>query len=391
MSVAQIALSVILVLGAGLIVKSTAKLLRTDPGLNAEGLLTMKVFLPHTPPSVEEHRHIVGFYQEVEARLEALPGVVSASAVSALPLSADGLFSNMPFQVEGEAYPAEDAGPRANWNIVGMDFFETTGIPLVRGRGFSREDLAGGEAVAVLSQAFALALFQDEDPVGRRIRPMSTLVSDTLLEIVGVVGDVRYMDLADADRGVVYVPQEQTSWREMAMVVRFQGDPGVREEEVREAVWQVDPDVPVVEVRTMSQVASRTLAAPRFAAVLVAGFAILALTLAVVGVYGVISYSVRQRHHELGVRKALGAEGADIGRLLVGEGAKLALLGMGIGLPAGLALARLLSGLLYEVSTSDPAVVIGVPVLLAVVAVMAAYQPARRAARIDPLGVLRGE
>ena len=218
---------------------------------------------------------------------------------------------------------------------------------------------------------------------------MSGLVSDTLLEIVGVVGDVRYMDLADAGRSVVYVPQEQSVWREMAMVVRFEGDPRGRVAEAREAIWAVEPDVPVVEVRTMDQVASRTLAAPRFAATLVAGFAILALTLAVVGVYGVISYSVRQRHHELGVRKALGAEGADIRRLLVGQGAKLALLGIGIGLPAGLALARLLSGLLFEVSTSDPAVVIGVTVVLAGAALLAAFLPARRAARIDPMEVIR--
>jgi putative ABC transport system permease protein len=389
MSVVQIALSVVLVLGAGLIVKSTARLLRSDPGLQAEGLLTMKLFLPHVPPSADEHRHIVQFYQGVEAELEALPGVVSASAVSALPLSADGLFSNVPFQVEGAEYAADDAGPRANWNIVGMDFFETMGIPLVRGRGFSAEALEGGESVAVISQAFAQALFADEDPVGRRIRPQRTLVSDTVIQIVGVVGDVRYMDLADAARSVIYVPQERTSWREMAMVVRFRGDPRLREAEVRDAVWRVDPDVPVVEVRTMEQVASSTLAAPRFAAVLVAGFAILALTLAMVGVYGVISYSVRQRHHELGVRKALGAEEGDIGRLLVGQGAKLALLGIGIGLPAGLVLARLLSGLLFEVSTSDPAVVIGVPVLLAGVALLAAFLPARRAARIDPMEVIR--
>jgi predicted lysophospholipase L1 biosynthesis ABC-type transport system permease subunit len=232
-------------------------------------------------------------------------------------------------------------------------------------------------------------MFFDQDPVGKRIRPLSDVVTDSLLEVVGVVGDVRYMDLADAHRNVVYVPQAQSAWRSMAMVVRFEGDPAGRAAEVRDAIWAVDPTVPVTEVRTMEEVASTSLAAPRFATALVVSFALLALTLAVVGLYGVINYSLRQRYHELAVRKALGAEGTDIGRLLVGEGARLAGIGIAIGLPAGIALTRLLSGLLYEVSASDPLVLAGVPALLALVAVTAALLPARRAARVDPMVALR--
>ncbi len=389
MTAAQLAVSVVLVLGASLIVKSTVRLLQTDPGFRAEGLLTMKVFLPHYAPGSPEDQRIPQMYQMFTERLGALPGAVSASAVSALPLSADGLFDYLPFAVDGREDPLDRTGHFANWNIVGAEFFETMGIPLIRGRAFSQDDASTGPQVVILSESLAREMFRNQDPVGRKIRPLSEVVTDTLLEVVGVVGDVRYMDLADADRNVVYVPQAQSAWRAMAMVVRFESDPAGRAAEVRDAIWAVDPTIPVTEVRTMEQVASRSLAAPRFATVLVAGFALLALTLAVVGLYGVINYSLRQRYHELAVRKALGAEGTDIGRLIVGEGSRLAVIGIAIGLPAGVALTRLLSGLLYEVSASDPLVMVSVPLLLALVAVTAALVPARRAARVDPMVVLR--
>jgi putative ABC transport system permease protein len=389
MTAAQLAVSVVLVLGASLIVKSTVRLLQTDPGFRAEGLLTMKVFLPHYAPGSPEDQRIPQMYQMFTGRLGALPGAVSASAVSALPLSADGLFDYLPFAVDGREDPLDRTGHFANWNIVGAEFFETMGIPLIRGRAFSQDDASTGPQVVILSESLAREMFRNQDPVGRKIRPLSEVVTDTLLEVVGVVGDVRYMDLADADRNVVYVPQAQSAWRAMAMVVRFESDPAGRAAEVRDAIWAVDPTIPVTEVRTMEQVASRSLAAPRFATVLVAGFALLALTLAVVGLYGVINYSLRQRYHELAVRKALGAEGTDIGRLIVGEGSRLAVIGIAIGLPAGVALTRLLSGLLYEVSASDPLVMVSVPLLLALVAVTAALVPARRAARVDPMVVLR--
>ncbi|UCC82972.1 MAG: ABC transporter permease [Gemmatimonadota bacterium] len=389
MTVIQLAVSLVLVLGASLIAKSTVRLLRTDPGFRGEGLLTMKVFMPHYAPGSPEDQRIGPTFQEFAERLAALPGAVSASAVSALPLSADGLFDYLPFAVDGREDPVDRTGHFANWNIVGVEFFETMGIPLIRGRAFSRNDAPTGPQVAILSESLAREMFFDQDPVGRRIRPLSEVVTDSLLEVVGVVGDVRYMDLADARRNVVYVPQMQSAWREMAIVVRFDGDPAGRATEVRHAIWAVDPTVPVTEVRTMEEVAATSLAAPRFATALVVGFALLALTLAIVGLYGVINYSLRQRHHELAVRKALGAEGTDIGRLLVGEGARLAGVGIAIGLPAGIALTRLLSGLLYEVSASDPVVLAGAPALLALVAVTAALLPARRAARVDPMGALR--
>ncbi len=390
MSVIQLALSVVLVLGASLAVKSTVGLLQTDPGFRKDGVLSMKVFLPHYTPGSPEDRRIPQKYREFTERLEALPGVVSASAVAGLPLSADGLFDNYPVWAEGVADLSEGASHFANWNIAGVDFFSTMGIPLSRGRTFSAEDLPTGPEVAILSESLARDLFSNQDPIGKRIRSRPRITEDPL-EVVGVVGDVRYTDLSDAARNVVYVPQSQSYWRAMAIVVRFEGDPARHTDEVREAIWAVDPSAPVTEVRTMEQLTSNFLAAPRFVTTLVTLFAGLALVLAVVGVYGVINVSARQRYHELGVRKALGADGGDIGRLLVGQGAKLAIAGIVLGLPAGLALTRLMSGLLFEVRTSDPAILLGVPVLLAVCAVTAATLPAWRATRIDPVEALRME
>jgi putative ABC transport system permease protein len=190
---------------------------------------------------------------------------------------------------------------------------------------------------------------------------------------------------------VIYVPQSQTYWRAMAMVVRFSGDPTGRANDVREAIWSVDASAPVTEVRTMAQLTSESLAAPRLVTTLVNAFAALALILAIVGVYGVINVSLRQRYHELGVRKALGADGGDVGRLLVGQGARLALTGIVLGLPAGIALARILSGLLFEVQATDPIILFAVPLVLGLSAVLAASLPARKAARIDPVEALRME
>jgi predicted permease len=232
MSVIQLALSVVLVLGASLAAKSTVGLVQTDPGFREEGVLTMKVFLPHYPPDSPEGRMEAQVYRAFTERLAGLPGAVSASAVSALPLSADGLFDYLPFQVVGGADPMNGEAHFANWNIVGVDFFETMGIPHSRGRAFSRDDRSTGPKVAILSESFARELFPNQDPVGKRIRSSSTVVSGDPLEVVGVVGDVRYTDLADAGGNVVYVPQSQSAWRAMAMVLRVEGDPGGRADEV---------------------------------------------------------------------------------------------------------------------------------------------------------------
>ncbi len=390
MGVAQIALSVVLVLGASLAAKSTIGLVRTNPGFVGEGVLSMKVFLPHYAPGSPEDRMIGSTYQAFTERLEALPGVTSAAAVSGLPLSADGLFEDYPVWIEGVDDPSGRTNHFANWNIVGSEFFSAMTIPLVRGRLFNSSDGETDPRVAVLSESFASALFPNQNPIGQRIRSRPSITASSL-EVVGVVGDVRYTDLTDAGRPVVYVPMSQVTWREMAMVVRFAGDPTGRVDEVREAIWAIAPSAPVTEVRTMTQLTSHALATPRFVTGLVAIFAILALLLAVIGVYGIINVSLRQRYHELGVRKALGAGAGQIGRLLVGQGARLALLGIVIGLPIGMAMTRTMSSLLFEVRTHDITVLIGVPLLLAVCALLAAALPARRASSIDPAEALRSE
>jgi putative ABC transport system permease protein len=390
MSVLQLALSAVLVLGASLTAKSTMRLLATDPGFQEEDVLSMKIFVPHYAPGSPEDRKIGQKYRDFTERIKSLPGVVSAATVSGLPLSPDGLFDNVPVWADGGADQFDAANHHANWNIVGRDFFSTMGIPLQRGRTFNETEIPTGPGVAIINESFARELFPNQDPIGSRIRSHDR-ITESPLEVIGVVGDVSYTDLTDSGRNVVYVSQSQTYWRAMAMVVRFDGDPRGRASEVREAIWSVDPAAPITEVRTMTDLTAESLAAPRLVTALVNTFAALALTLAAIGVYGVISVSVRQRYHELGVRKALGAGGGDIGRLLLGQGTKLAILGIGIGLPVGLALSRLLSGLLFDVRATDPVVLFGVPLLLAACAILAAAIPARRAARIDPVEALRGE
>jgi putative ABC transport system permease protein len=390
-SVIQLALSVILVLGASLTVKSTMKLLGTDPGFREENLLVMKLFLPHRAPTPSEGEVTAQRYRQFVERLGTLPGVVSASVVSALPLSADGLFDHLPFRAEESEGALSEVEHFANWNIVGVEFFETMGIELSAGRSFSAQDLSTSPNVVILSQSFARRLFPNQDPIGKRIRSLSEVVTDNPMEVVGIATDVRYTDMADAGREVVYVPLSQSAWRAMAVVVRFTTDPSGRGQEVREAIWAVDPSIPVTEVRTMEAVASESLASESFATTLVTIFATLALFLALIGVYGVVNFSLRQRRHELGVRRALGAQGRDIGRLLLGEGLKLVAMGVALGLPAALFLFRSLSGLLFEVRTTDPLILVGVPALLGLVAFSASGLPALRAAAIEPVEAMRGE
>jgi predicted permease len=391
LSVIQLALSAVLLFGATLTAKSTIGLLRSDPGIRGEGVLTMKVFLPHHAPDSPEAQATAALYRAFTEQLEALPAALSAAAVSALPLSAGGLFDNLPFVVGGEPEPGADDTHFANWNIVGVGFFQTLGISLPRGRAFSREDLPTSPKVAILSESFARELFPDRNPLGEQIFPTSGVVADDPLEVVGVAVDIPYTSLSDSDRNVVYVPQTQSAWREMAMVVRFADDPTARVDEVKEAIWSIDPSVPVTEIRTMQRIAAESSAASRFASTLVAIFAALALALAVVGVYGVTNVSLRHRYRELGVRRALGADGRDLGRLLLLQGAKLGLLGVVAGLPAGLLLTRLLSGLLYDVGPNDPVIFVTVSLSLALIAVAAGVLPARKASKVDPMEALKAD
>jgi putative ABC transport system permease protein len=385
--VSEVALSLVLLVGAGLMVKSFAKLQRVDPGFRTEGVLTMQLSLPRS--RYAEERQVTDGIARIADRLRAVPGVRAAGAGSALPLGGGGFYLGRVFLAEG--MPEPPAGPDypANWNVVTPDYFVALQLLVLRGRAFTERDDAGSPPVVIVNETMARRMFPNGDALGKRIR--SWRDENELREIVGVVQDVRYMGRDDGPRGLVYVPHRQDTWRSMVLAVRTDGDPTRLAGELRDAVWSVDRDLAMANVTTMQQVLVASTAGPRFSMALLGAFAGLAVLLAAVGIYGVLSYSVSSRTHEIGVRMALGAQRGDVLRLVIKQGLALILVGVAAGLAAAYALAHVMANLLYEVSATDPAVFALVPLLLAVVALVACYVPARRATKVDPMVALRYE
>jgi putative ABC transport system permease protein len=277
--------------------------------------------------------------------------------------------------------------------MITLDYFRTLSIPLVKGRDFTARDDAGAPGVIIVNEAFARKFFPNEDPLGKRIKPgISTDENDPVMrEIVGVVGNVRHRSLSAAVEPEVYVPHAQIPLDSMSLVVKTGADARSLAGAVRNEVRALDKDLPVYNVKTLDDYLAMSVAQPRFNTLLLASFAALALVLTAVGLYGVMSYSVVQRTHEIGVRLALGAQSSDVLKLVVGQGMLLALIGTGLGLLASLAATRVLASLLYEVSAADPLIYAGITLLLTTVALLACYIPARRATKVDPMVALRYE
>jgi putative ABC transport system permease protein len=377
--VTEVGLSLILLIGAGLIVKSFERLMKVDPGFDPDRLLVFSIGLPPSATPAQQD----AFYQQVQDRVEAVPGAQSVGAVSRLPLT--GGNSDRGFKI-----PGSDKDYNADIRVSTTGYFHAMGIPLLKGRNFTEQDAHSSSQVAVVNETLARTVFPGQDPIGKYILDFGP--AKDKLQIVGVVGNVRHLGLESDPRPEVYLPFGQAHWPSVFMVVRAKtSDPLALTSGVQNAVWSVNKDIPLSNLRTMQDVIARSVVRRRFTTLLLAIFAGLAMLLAAVGLYGVMSYTVAQRTHEIGIRMALGAQKADVLKLVVRQGMSLVTLGVVLGIVASVAATRLMSGLLFGVSATDPAVFGGIAALLASVALAANYVPARRATEVDPMVALRYE
>jgi putative ABC transport system permease protein len=367
--------------------RSFLRLQQVDPGVHAENVLTLRISLPSAKYDVPEKRK--DFFNQLLERTRALPGVESAGAISDLPLSGGGWGRSL--TVEG--YPVLSVGqaPSINHCVITPGYFRAMGITLLDGRDFSDADARDTAKVVIIDERLAREYWPRESPLGKRIRFGPPENNEPWHTIVGVVGEVKHDSLNLPQRKSVYLPHAQIPVGGMALAVRTRGNPENLAAALRTQVRELDPNQPVTAVRTMSEILSRSVWQPRLYAILFGAFAVVALLLASVGIYGVMSYAVTQRTHEIGIRMALGAQRADVLRLVVGQGMWLALVGVGIGVLASLVLTRLMQSLLFSVTATDPATFTGVAVLLTFAALIACYIPARRATKVDPMIALRYE
>ncbi len=386
--VSEIALSLVLLIGAGLMIRSFARLTNVNPGFNPKNVFTMQVFLPRTKYS--EARDQAAFFKQVISRVEAIPGVETAGAISHLPLS--GMEESGNFSIEGR--PPEDASAGVavvDIRAISSNYFRAMGIPILMGRDFAQQDNEQSVPVAIISESIAARYFPGEDPIGKRIKRGSANSDLPWAEIVGVASDVRHSALEKQSRPQLYFLYLQNPFGYMTIVARTASSPESLTSAASKAVWDTDKDQPVAHAQTMERYLSETVASKRFNMTLLGVFAGVALILAAVGIYGVMSYSITQRTHEIGIRMALGAARRDVLRLVVGHAMTLAAVGVGIGLAASFALTRVMTSLLFEVTATDPLTFAAIPLMLAGVALAACFIPARRAMKVDPIVALRYE
>ncbi|MCI0486765.1 MAG: ABC transporter permease [Blastocatellia bacterium] len=384
--VSEIALALVLLVGGGLMIRSLQHLQAVDPGFDSEGLMTMRFSLP-----AQKYSRAQGdvFSQQLRERLRALPGVQAVALSSDLPLGSST--SAGPIILEGQTAVPADIEIRMYRHRVTPQFFSTLGIPLVKGRDFTADDHAQAPGVTIISEALAQRYWPGEDPIGKRLK--ETDAGDPWLSVVGVVRDVKYRRLpqnpnADPD---VYYPLLQAPNRDLHLAVRTEADPAGLTAAIRRELQKLDSDLPVYSVTTMAQQVAGQTTQARFSTWLLGIFGGLALVLATVGIYSVMAYAVEQRTHEIGIRLALGARVGDVLKLVIGQGMRLALLGVALGLGAALALTQLMKRLLFGVAAADPLTFGLIALLLILVALAACHVPARRATKVDPMVALRCE
>lgn len=384
--IGEIAVSFVLLMGAGLLINSFMHLRNLHPGFRANHLLTMKIPLSEVKYPDKERRS--PFYAEVLRRVQALPGVQSAAVAGNLPLTYDG--DSMPIGIEGRTDPPPDQRPDVILRVVGPGYFSTMGIPLVRGRDFSEQDKADSARVVIVSEKTARHFWPGENPIGKRLKPGSTSRNIPWIEIIGVVKDVRQNDFVSEPKMQMYMPYQQlNSFAPNALVVRTNVEPLSLAGAVRNAIWAVDKDQPVSNLRSMDEIVSEAVARQRFSMLLLGIFAALAMVLAAVGIYGVMSYSIAQRTREIGLRIALGAQKSDVLKMILRQGLRFVAAGLAIGLAASFVLTRVMASLLFGISATDPATFVSISLMLIAVALLASYIPAVRAMKIDPMLALR--
>ena len=382
--VAEVAMSIVLLVGAALLLRSFARLTNVDPGFRPEHVLAFRVALPGS--TYPESRHTVAFFNTLLEGLEALPEVTSAGMTQTLPMRGDYILS---FTIQGQPAPKPNEEPSANYRVASPNYFQALSIPLLRGRAFTDRDGEKSPQVAVVDQKFVERYFPDRDPIGQGIDIGNG--TDGFFEIVGVVGSIRLHSLEDNLAPTMYVPFAQSPVGSAWVVARTTGEPSALSAAVRQTVQGIDRALPAFAMTPLASVVSDSVAARRFSMLLLGMFAVIALFLAAVGLYGVVAYSVSQRTQEIGLRMAIGAQPGDVLRMVVGGGMKLALVGVAIGIACALGLARVVTTMLFEVTPFDPASYLATALVLLAVATLACYVPARRAMRVDPIVALRQE
>ena len=385
--ISELALAIVLLTGAGLLIRSFSRMQRIDPGFSTRNLLTFQITLPHaryeTPPQVA-----AGF-EQITSAIRRIPGVLSAAATSSLPVGGGGYYLGRVFLREGQPEPPATTDTQAAWSVIMPEYFATLGIRVLQGRQFNDHDTQQSPPVVIISRSMAKQMFPGQNPLGHRIR--SWRDENLYREIVGVVDDLHYDSLTEKIGNNVYVPHRQDTWGTLAVLVRTTGDPQALLPSLRRQVASVDSRLAIAAVKTMDQIVAAELARPRFSMFLLVIFGATALILAAIGTYGVMAYNVEQRVREIGIRMALGAARADVLKMVAGGAARLAGAGVLGGIAGAAALTRLMRTLLFGVSPTDVQTFALVAALLTFVALAAAYLPARRATRVDPTVTLRTE
>jgi predicted permease len=378
----EVALALVVLCGAGLMIESMSRLLGVDPGFNPKNTLVMSMSLPQEDLYNGPPGHPL-FCRDLDEHVSAIPGVVAVGAVGHLPLQGD---AGRSFAVEGQPDPGQGHRPGARYSVACPNYFKALGVPVLAGREFTHLDTVASPGVVIINQAMAQKFWPKESPVGRRI-----LEDGSWLTVVGVVGDVRHWGLDSESVPQFFRPYTQAAWPVMTVVVRTVGSPMSFTPAIKKAMGQVEPDRPVSGIDTMQNVVRDSVGSRSFTTLLLTAFAMLALALAAVGIIGVVSYSVAQRTHEIGIRMALGARTSDVLKLMLRGSMTWVAVGVCVGIAGALVLTRLLGTLLYDVKPSNPIVLGTVSLLLAGVGLLASYIPARRAAKVDPMVALRYE
>jgi predicted permease len=385
--ISELALSVLLLIGAMLLVRSFANLQSVSPGFNPKNVLTLELTM--TGNKYRESQSVLSTYKQIVEKLETLPGVKSAGAITSLPLSQ--MFAWGPVTVEGRIPPPGENFINADVRVVAGHYFETMQIPLLEGRFFNESDIKTNPPVGIVDEYMARQLWPNQSALGKRLHNGGITDKEPWITVVGVVGRIKQYTLDTDSRIAIYYPQTQFATRAMNVVIRTGGEPDALYSAARKEIQSVDSELPIFHPVTMDQRVQESLARRRFSMLLLSLFAGLAVALAMIGIYGVVSYLVNQGTREIGIRMALGATPRAILHLVIVRGMALAIPGVIIGLLGSIAFARMMRGLLFGVSPIDPLTFVAIPVFLVLVALLASYVPAQRATRVDPMISLHSE